>query len=71
MIVRPPLIMPALPIPAMTLPTINIKDEGAAPHTRDPISNKTRKTKKDHCINQFGFGDVFAKSRESRTFELK
>lgn len=44
--VRPPFIMPDMPSPATTLPMINMFDEVATPHSRDPSSNRPKKAKK-------------------------
>lgn len=46
MMVRAPFIKPDMPSPATTLPTINIIDEAAAPHIRDPASNTAKKVRK-------------------------
>lgn len=45
-----PLKIPAEPTPAMALPTIKATDDGAAPHTADPISKMKIETKKTVLI---------------------
>jgi hypothetical protein len=47
-IVKAPLTIPDAPIPATALPTINIFDEVATPHNREPSSNRQRKNIKTH-----------------------
>lgn len=47
-IVRAPLIIPDAPIPATALPTINIFEEVATAHKREPSSNRPRKDIKTH-----------------------
>ena len=46
--VIPPFINPEPPRPATARPTINIGDEVAAPQISEPISNRSRKARKDH-----------------------
>ena len=50
MIVKAPLAIPEEPTPAMALPTMNMADDWAAPHNREPSSKTTKKTRKDHWI---------------------
>ena len=45
MISRPPFNIPEVPNPATALPTINIVEETARPHNREPNSKSTRKAK--------------------------
>ena len=44
--VRAPFERPEPPMPAMALPTINISEEVATPHRRDPSSKSPRKNRK-------------------------
>jgi len=44
-----PFCRPAVPIPATARPTINILDDVATPHSRDPNSNRAKKEMNDHC----------------------
>ena len=46
MMVRAPFERPEPPMPAMALPTINISEEFATPHRRDPSSKSPRKKRK-------------------------
>lgn len=46
MMVRAPFERPDPPIPAMALPTINIFEDLATPHKRDPSSKSPRKKRK-------------------------
>lgn len=45
MMVKEPFEMPVDPIPAMALPTMNIVDDWATPHSRDPSMKRKKKTK--------------------------
>jgi len=47
-IVKAPFPIPDVPTPAMALPTMNMDDDWAAPHSRDPRRNMKKKTRKDH-----------------------
>jgi hypothetical protein len=46
--VKAPLVIPDAPIPATALPTINIFEEVATAHKREPNSNTPRKDIKTH-----------------------
>jgi hypothetical protein len=48
--VKAPFAMPEVPTPAMALPTMNMDDDWAAPHSRDPSSKIKKKTRKDHWV---------------------
>jgi len=50
MIVKAPFEIPEDPIPAMALPTINMVDDWAAPHNKDPSWKTKKKARKDHYI---------------------
>lgn len=47
--VRAPFERPDPPIPAIALPTINIFEDLATPHRRDPSSNSPKKKRKVYC----------------------
>ena len=46
---RAPLERPEDPMPATALPIINISEELATPHKRDPSSKRARKIRKVYC----------------------
>lgn len=50
MVVTAPLATPADPTPAITRPMMNMAEECAAPHTADPTSKMTKKTRKVHYM---------------------
>lgn len=48
MMVKAPFEMPEDPAPAIALPAMNMDDDWAAPHSRDPTSKRKKKARKDH-----------------------
>lgn len=50
MIVNAPFAIPEEPTPAMALPTMNMDDDWAAPHIRDPSWKTKKKARKDHWM---------------------
>jgi hypothetical protein len=51
-IVKAPFKMPEPPIPAIARPTINIFDDVAIPHIKDPSSKTKKKLRKVHYFNR-------------------
>jgi hypothetical protein len=50
---RAPFMIPELPIPATALPTINILEDVATPHIRDPNSNVIKNPRNTNYLTRF------------------
>jgi len=48
-IVRAPFESPDPPSPAIALPMINMLEDWATPHSKEPSSNRPRKVRKVYC----------------------